>query len=135
MRGTLDRIREAESGPEGLNAFISLGDEAAGTEGHGDGPLAGVPVAVKDNIATLDLAHHVRLAHPGGISVALRGHGVRKLREAGAVVIGQDEPGRVRHGLVDRELGVRTRTQPARPEPRHRAAAPEARPRRWPRAT
>ena len=42
---------------------------------------------------------------------------VDRLRQAGAVRHRQDQPRRVRHGFVDRELGVRADPQPARPQP------------------
>src|SRR5690606_17060199 len=62
-RAALDAIREADGGPEGLNAFLSAGgaavEEAAAAvdeairRGDAPGPLAGVPVAVKDNLCTV----------------------------------------------------------------------------------
>ena len=56
---------------------------------------------------------------------------VELLRRAGAVVAGQDQHGRVRHGELDRELGLRADAQPARPRTRCPAAAAVARPPRW----
>ena len=50
----LDRIRQAEQGTDGLNAFVTVAEQPP-TGAPGDGPLAGMPVAVKDNIATLEL--------------------------------------------------------------------------------
>ena len=55
---TVGRIREAEAGPGGVNAFLCLAETEQGGEpsaGADGGALAGVPVAVKDNLATLDL--------------------------------------------------------------------------------
>src|ERR687891_310213 len=61
---TLDAIERAESGEAGLNAFLSLRRELAlaeaeaidweRSEGIEVGPLAGIPIAVKDNIAVAD---------------------------------------------------------------------------------
>ena len=45
---------------------------------------------------------------------------VARLREAGAVHPRQDQPGRVRHGLVDRELGLRADPQSLGPRARAR---------------
>ncbi|MFW3169323.1 amidase family protein [Geodermatophilus sp. CPCC 206100] len=68
-----------------LGAFTALTDRAEG----GAGPLAGVPLAVKDNLDTLDLP-------TTGGTPALRGsrpgrdqHAVARLRAAGAAVIGK----------------------------------------------
>jgi aspartyl-tRNA(Asn)/glutamyl-tRNA(Gln) amidotransferase subunit A len=83
------RIREAEAGPGGLNAFLSL----AGTEelptGASDGPLAGVPVAVKDNIVTADLPTTCGSRILQGYRSPFDATAVRKLRAAGAVLVGK----------------------------------------------
>ena len=84
--------------------------------GEDPGPLAGVPVALKDNLCTHGRPHHLLVADPRGLgarpttppsSTRLRG-GRRGRRR-------QDQPRRVRHGQLDRELGLRPDPQPARP--------------------
>ncbi len=75
-----------QAGPEGLNAFLTV-DRAAG--GAGTGALAGVPVAVKDNIATLGLHTTCGSRVLEGYVSPFEATAVRKLREAGAVVIGK----------------------------------------------
>lgn len=88
----VDRIRAAEAGPEGLNAFISLADDVAGTEKEpmdGDAFLAGVPVAVKDNIATLELPTTCGSRLLEGYRSPFEATAIRKLRAAGAVVVGK----------------------------------------------
>ncbi len=94
-----DRMEEVHAGVDGLNAFLSTdatGALAAAAEvsssphrGTHDVRLAGVPVAVKDNIATL------RLATTCG-SLMLRDYvspfeatAVQRLRAAGAIIVGK----------------------------------------------
>src|SRR3954467_13055914 len=68
-----------------LGAFIALADSAEG----GTGPLAGVPVAVKDNLDTADFSTTggtpaLRNSRPGRDQ-----HAVGRLRAAGAAVVGK----------------------------------------------
>ena len=61
--------------------------------------------------------HHVLVEDPRGLAPALRRHrrrapGRRRRRRRR-----QDQPRRVRHGQLDRELGLRPHPQPARPHP------------------
>src|SRR5690606_30100009 len=86
-REALERIRAAEQGSEGLNAFISLPDADA----LGDprpGPLGGAPVAVKDNIATLGLPTTCGSRMLEGYRSPFEATAVRRLREAGGVIVG-----------------------------------------------
>ncbi|MGY1692952.1 amidase family protein [Geodermatophilus sp. SYSU D01105] len=78
---SLARAREVA----GLGAFTTVADDAAG----GSGPLAGVPLAVKDNLDTHDLPTSggtpaLRESRPGRDQQA-----VERLRAAGAAVIGK----------------------------------------------
>ncbi len=89
----VERLRDAVARAhaiEDLGAFIAIADpEALAPHDAADGALAGIPVAVKDNIDTVDLptsagtpALHARRAgrdHPA----------VARLREAGATVVGK----------------------------------------------
>ncbi|MDF2695687.1 MAG: gatA, partial [Labilithrix sp.] len=54
-REAIRAAKRRESSAEGLNAFLSFADEDALTVENPSGPLAGVPIAVKDVLATLDL--------------------------------------------------------------------------------
>lgn len=84
-------IQERESGEEGLNAFLSLveADAAAEKEPRQDGPLSGVPVAVKDNIATLRLPTTCGSKILEGYQSPFEATAARKLREAGAWIVGK----------------------------------------------
>ena len=79
-----DRV---QAGPEGLNAFLAI-DRDARTAAP-DGPLAGVPVAIKDNLATLGLPTTCGSRMLEGYVSPFEATAVRRLREAGAVVIGK----------------------------------------------
>ena len=83
----LSRIRAAEEGDEGLNAFVSLADGPPSDPG--EGPLAGIPVAVKDNIATLDLPTTCGSRLLEAYVSPFEATAVRRLVEAGAWVVGK----------------------------------------------
>ena len=74
------------AGPDGLNAFLATDREAVGA---GDGVLAGVPVAVKDNLATLGMPTTCGSKVLMGYVSPFEATAVRKLREAGAAIIGK----------------------------------------------
>jgi amidase len=98
-RRSLQRIRRQDRGPGGLNAVVELNPEAPAIAraldrerraGQLRGPLHGIPVLLKDNIATAD-----RMQTTAG-SLALVGARpprdaflVRRLRDAGAVILGK----------------------------------------------
>ena len=64
-------------------------------------------------------AEHGRLAHPRGLPAALHGHRrSRKLQRRGRADARQDQHGRVRDGLVERELGLRAGEEPVGPRAR-----------------
>lgn len=103
---TVERIREAEAGAEGLNAFLCLSDGDA-TPGSGDesaasgpadqsapseggaSPLGGIAVAVKDNIATLDFPTTCGSRLLEGYRSPFDATVVRRLRSAGAHIVGK----------------------------------------------
>lgn len=97
LEGALSRARTAEDG--GLHAFLSLVDRVGGgataqpqaedrTRGS-TGALAGVPVAVKDNICTSDLPTTCASRILEGYRSPYEATVVRRLREAGAQVLGK----------------------------------------------
>ncbi|MBA2566077.1 MAG: Asp-tRNA(Asn)/Glu-tRNA(Gln) amidotransferase subunit GatA [Gemmatimonadetes bacterium] len=99
VRETLDAIEAAEAGQEGLNAFLSLRRELAlaeaealdweREEGIEVGPLAGVPVAVKDNIAVADGPTTAGSRILQGFVPPYDAGAVARLKHAGAIVIGK----------------------------------------------
>jgi aspartyl-tRNA(Asn)/glutamyl-tRNA(Gln) amidotransferase subunit A len=98
VRSAIARAREVKSGPEGLNIFVSLDETfltehaARSTEQLTDtepGLLFGVPVAIKDNIATL---HHPTTCGSrilAGYVSPYEATVVSRLRAAGAVPFGK----------------------------------------------
>jgi aspartyl-tRNA(Asn)/glutamyl-tRNA(Gln) amidotransferase subunit A len=93
----LERARAADSGEVPLHAFLALGD-GAGRGGPGKGGeeagsaaplLDGVPVAVKDNLCTLDLPTTCGSRILEGYVSPFEATVVRRLREAGGVVLGK----------------------------------------------
>jgi aspartyl-tRNA(Asn)/glutamyl-tRNA(Gln) amidotransferase subunit A len=94
----LDRAHEVRSGSDGLNIFVSLDEKHL--RGHADAssalmthaepaPLLGVPVAIKDNIATL---HHPTTCGSrilAGYLSPYEATVVRRLRDAGAIPFGK----------------------------------------------
>lgn len=109
LAGVVGRIREAEEGPTGLNAFLALagngvesGDadpsrrrEPAGdahrraNDSGGQGALTDVPVALKDNIVTSDLPTTCGSRILDGYVSPFDATVVRKLRAAGALIVGK----------------------------------------------
>ncbi|MEX2531561.1 MAG: Asp-tRNA(Asn)/Glu-tRNA(Gln) amidotransferase subunit GatA [Gemmatimonadota bacterium] len=83
----MKRARRMDQGAEGLNAFLSLSE---GIEGSGEsGMLAGVPLAVKDNLCTLELPTTCGSRILEGYRSPYEATVVRRAREAGAFVLGK----------------------------------------------
>ena len=85
-----------------------------GGQGRGPRALAGVPVALKDLLCTRGMPTTCSSRILEGWVPPYDATVVTRLAAAGAVFVGQDQHGRVRHGLVDRELGIRPDPQPPR---------------------
>ncbi|HSH75242.1 MAG TPA: Asp-tRNA(Asn)/Glu-tRNA(Gln) amidotransferase subunit GatA [Longimicrobiales bacterium] len=85
----LERIREHEGGPDGLNAFLAVAEPDGLEIVSPDGPLAGVPIAVKDNLATTDLGTTCGSRVLEGYRSPFEATAVRRARWAGAVVVGK----------------------------------------------
>jgi aspartyl-tRNA(Asn)/glutamyl-tRNA(Gln) amidotransferase subunit A len=98
VAGALDRAKEVSAGRDGLNIFVALdekhlrrhADACSGLLSHAEPtPLLGVPVAIKDNIATL---HHPTTCGSrilAGYVSPYEATVVRRLRDAGAVPFGK----------------------------------------------
>ena len=91
-RTTVARLNELNGGPQGLNAFLAaLSDvEASSLEVPRDGGrISGVPIAVKDNMATLEFATTCGSKILEGYRPPYEATVVRRLREEGAVIVGK----------------------------------------------
>jgi aspartyl-tRNA(Asn)/glutamyl-tRNA(Gln) amidotransferase subunit A len=88
-RAAIAAIREMEAGPEALNAFRSVADTDGLTIQNPEGPLAGVPLALKDNLATLDLDTTCGSRVLEGYRSPFEATVVRRAKAAGAVVVGK----------------------------------------------
>jgi aspartyl-tRNA(Asn)/glutamyl-tRNA(Gln) amidotransferase subunit A len=100
---TADRIARLDPGPDGLNAFLShsperLREDAAALDerlerlrrdGRPPPPLAGVPLAVKDNLCTVDHPTTCGSRMLEGFRSPYEATVVRRLRAAGALVAGK----------------------------------------------
>ena len=121
-----ERLRAIDEREAELHAFnLVLADEARAAAdaidrrvaaGDDPGPLAGVPIALKDNLCTRGVPTTCSSRILEGWRPPYDATVVERLAAAGRGHHRQDQPRRVRHGLVDRELGVRPDPQPARPD-------------------
>ena len=96
VRAALDRAAAVGAGREGLNIFVAVNphaeaDAERGTSGQpaSDRPLEGVPVAIKDNIATLEAPTTCGSRILAGYVSPYEATVVERLRGAGAVVLGK----------------------------------------------
>lgn len=78
-----------------LNAFITVSKESAlsqaqeiDAKGH-DGPLAGIPIAIKDNISTKGIKTTCASKILTGYIPPYDAHVIEKLKNAGAIIIGK----------------------------------------------
>src|SRR5437016_5402624 len=96
VRAFVAEVIRAESGPASLHAFISYNFEQAASDarrideaGVRPLPLAGVPIAIKDNICTLGYPTTCGSRILAGYESPFEATAVRKLRAAGAVIAGK----------------------------------------------
>jgi aspartyl-tRNA(Asn)/glutamyl-tRNA(Gln) amidotransferase subunit A len=97
-REALETIESGESGSRKLNAFLSVAGDAALSAARAldavdsrrtTGPLAGIPIAIKDNICTLDLPTTCGSRILEGYQSPYEATVIRRLRDAGAIIIGK----------------------------------------------
>ena len=112
---SLSQIREIEGGPEGLNAFLALA-EPEDLEQCAEGPLTGVLVAVKDNICTVGLPTTCGSLILKGYQSPYEATAVRKLRDAGALIVGKTNLDEFGMGSST-ENRLRSHFEPGRPGP------------------
>jgi aspartyl-tRNA(Asn)/glutamyl-tRNA(Gln) amidotransferase subunit A len=82
-------IRARESGPTSLHAFLAVADAGDLDAPRTDAPLAGVPLAVKDNMATLGLPTTCGSKILEGYLSPFEATAVARARAAGAVIVGK----------------------------------------------
>ena len=138
-----DALARIEASNPALNSFLLVDADGAlerarkvdarRAAGEAPGPLAGVPIAIKDNLcvrgmkttaASKILATYVP-PYDATVDRAARGRRRRHRR--------QDQLRRVRDGLVERELGLRPGAQPVGADRARRADRAAGRPPPWPR--
>ena len=98
LTAAIDRAREVDAGRDGLNVFAWRDDHDARTQADAiverladttPGDLLGVPVAVKDNIATLTMPTTCGSRILEGYVSPYEATVVKRLRAAGAIVFGK----------------------------------------------
>ena len=98
VEASLRRAVEVRSGADGLNIILSRDDadarrQAAAADAHradaNDKPLLGVPLLLKDNIATITMSTSCGSRILEGYVSPYEATATRKLRDAGAVIIGK----------------------------------------------
>ena len=120
----LERVALRESDVHAFNHLIEAAarERAAAldrvvADGGDPGPLAGVPVALKDNLCTRGVPTTCSSLILDGWCPPYDATVVSRLADGGSGGGGQDQPGRVRHGVLHGELRLRPHPQPPRPEP------------------
>ncbi|RCG29844.1 amidase [Sphaerisporangium album] len=117
----VDRALESIAALDGpLNAFVTVDAEAARlaarradaerAAGVDRGPLHGIPVAVKDIIETAGMTTEMGSAHFAGHVPGQDATCVRRLREAGAIIVGKTTT----HEFAYGPTGDRSRNGPSR---------------------
>ena len=88
LRASMDAVRAAEAGVAGVNAFIHFPDEIEFPASEA-GVLGGVPVAVKDNLATVGMPTTCGSRILEGYQSPFDATAIRKLRASGALIVGK----------------------------------------------
>ena len=91
---TFARAAELRAGADGLNAILSSDIDAAHADADAlasrlDGPLAGVPVVVKDNIATVGSPTTCGSRILADYHSPFEATAITRLRDAGAILVGK----------------------------------------------
>ncbi len=115
----------ARAAADELNAYTWVAPEGDAPQVDPESPLAGVPVAVKDLFCTAGVPSQAGSKILEGYRPPYTATSVARLAGAGAPLLGQDQPGRVRDGLLDGALRVRADAR-TRGTPRACRAAPRA---------
>ena len=110
----------ARAAADAFNSYIWVADETP--EQNTDSPFAGVPIAIKDLFCTEGVPSQAGSKILEGYRPPYTATSVRNLKAARRHAAGQDQPGRVRDGLLHRELRLRPDAEPVG----HRRASPAA---------
>ena len=95
-----EAYRERAAADE-LNAYTWVADGAPDPIPGPDTPLAGLPVAVKDLFCTIGVPSQAGSKILEGYRPPYTATVVDKLLTAGSTLAGQDQPGRVRDGVLE----------------------------------
>jgi aspartyl-tRNA(Asn)/glutamyl-tRNA(Gln) amidotransferase subunit A len=82
---------------DGSRAAAAAADAALG-QGRDLGPLHGIPIALKDNMVTRGIETTCSSRILAGYRPPYDATVVERLKAGGAVIFGEDQPRRVRHG-------------------------------------
>jgi len=105
----LARIDKYDKNGPAINAFITLNPRALDVASALDaerragkvrGPLHGIPIVVKDNYATADMPTTAGSASLAGFNTGSDAFMVKKLRDAGAVIIGKTNLHELAYGIT-----------------------------------
>ena len=105
----LERIRKYDKAGPQINAFIAINPRALQTAdaldaerraGKVRGPLHGIPIVVKDNYATADMPTTAGSLALAGFQTGRDAFMVKKLRDAGAIVIGKTNLHELAYGIT-----------------------------------
>jgi len=88
-RAALARARAADEGPLPIRAFLALPEGGEGLSAEGKGLLEGIPVAVKDNLCTLEFPTTCGSKILEGYRSPYEATVVRRVREAGGIILGK----------------------------------------------
>ncbi len=85
------RVRALDDHPLPIHAFLSLTEDGAGStpDRNASGPLAGVPIAIKDNICTAQLPTTCGSRMLDGYRSPYAATAVRRLEAAGVLLVGK----------------------------------------------
>ena len=116
-RGAVRGLPGARGRGRAERVHVGRGQRLRSSDGHGGKPLGGVPIAVKDLFCTEGVPSQSGSKILEGYRPPYTATVVAKLQRGRRAAAGQDQPGRVRDGLLERELRLRAGAQPVGPHP------------------